>query len=243
MQLVEYENGDGKFLLYPNDAISMHLMRGDAWEPHFKTIVSSLLPKNLLAIDCGANFGYNSVIMGRMMTEGKLVCFEPQKTIYEQLIKNLLLNKITNFECHQKCLGDRSRTGVSLNPVDYSSSWVNIGDTSVGSGGESVDMISIDELNLGIVGFIKLDVQGYELFVLSGAVETIRRDMPTIFIELEPHQLQKFNIDVGSVLSYLKELGYTIFNIDCGNYKDDYICVKDKASIHDLMDKLILREV
>lgn len=242
--MIEYENIDGKFLLYQNDAISMHLMRGDLWEPHFKTIVSYIMPRNLNVLDCGANFGYNSVVMGKLLnSDSKLICFEPQRKIWEQLKLNLNKNEIRNYEAYCKCLSEKSNKVVHLNQVDYNQSWVNIGDTSIGSGGEETTTIAIDDLNLQNVGFIKIDVQGYELFVIRGAINTIKRCNPIIFVELESHQLVKFGCTKEDVVGLLKELGYLIFNIKTAYYNDDYLCVKDIDQIKNLNNKLFLTGV
>jgi FkbM family methyltransferase len=200
MKLIEYKNEDGTFLLYPNDAISQDLLRGNIWERHFKIIVETIMPKDRDALDCGANFGYNAIVMGKNLNEkAKLICFEPQSLVFEQLIQNLKLNDIKNVECYKNCLDSISNKSVSLNFVDYSSSWVNIGDTSVGAGGEECTTIAIDDMNLTDVGFMKIDVQGYELNVLKGAERTITEHNPIVFIELEEHQLVKFNLKINDV--------------------------------------------
>jgi FkbM family methyltransferase len=244
MNLIKYENKDGIFYLFPNDAISQHMMRGDCWEEHFRVVVESLLNRNSISIDCGANFGYNSVVMGKLLdSDGKLICFEPQKLVYDQLVKNLNANGIMNCDTYCRCVGERSGDVVQLNQVDYNASWVNIGDTSVGFGGETTETISIDDLNLPSVGFIKIDVQGYELHVLRGARKTLEKNLPPIFIELEAHQLIKFGFTVNDVVSFLKTLGYFVFQIVLPSYKDDYICVRDPKSIEKLALSLVLKEV
>ena len=87
-----FENEDGKFLILPNDAIAGHLKSGRTWEPHFKE-VTRLINEGDYVLDCGANFGYNSVLMGnRISNTGVLYAFEPQRIIYQQINANLILN-------------------------------------------------------------------------------------------------------------------------------------------------------
>lgn len=243
MDLQIFKTRVGEFYMYPNDAISQHIMSGRDWEKHFETIVTELMPKDSISIDCGANFGYNSVMMGKTLERGKLICFEPQTKIVQQLAINLKLNGISNYEIYCNCVGESSHKKMFLNPVDYNASWVNIGDTSVGVGGEECESISIDDLSLDNVGFMKLDVQGYEMYVLRGALNTIAKCNPIIFVELEQHQLVKFGFTVADVVAFLKTLKYSVYRIHTATYSDDYICVVDDANISSLLKTLTLEKM
>ncbi|OEV02624.1 FkbM family methyltransferase [Streptomyces oceani] len=67
-----------------------------------------------------------------------------------------------------------------------------------------VPCLPLDELSLAGVSLLKVDVDGSELAVLRGAEDTIRRERPALFIELEV-RIQP----LGPVLSLLREHGYT----------------------------------
>ena len=62
-----FENEDGKFIIFPNDAIAQHIKSGKSWEPHFKIIIEHFISPGDTVIDCGANFGYNAVLMGKQI--------------------------------------------------------------------------------------------------------------------------------------------------------------------------------
>ncbi|MGC5013240.1 FkbM family methyltransferase [Streptosporangium sp. DT93] len=67
-----------------------------------------------------------------------------------------------------------------------------------------VPAVTVDELDLKDVRFMKIDVEGHELAALLGAERTVRRDRPVLLIELETrHQ------DIGLVVDRLAEWGYT----------------------------------
>ncbi|MEU4404683.1 FkbM family methyltransferase [Streptosporangium sp. NPDC023963] len=67
-----------------------------------------------------------------------------------------------------------------------------------------VPTVTIDELDLRDVRFIKVDVEGHELAALRGAERTVRRDRPVLLVELETrHQ------DIELVVDQLAEWGYT----------------------------------
>jgi len=227
-ELSKISTKHGIFFVYPNDAIAQHIIKNGSWEEHFISTVKNLVKKDDWVIDCGANFGYNSVILGKIIGEhGKLFCFEPQKIIYEQLIKNLDLNGIKNYEAYNNAIDVISEKVVNLNPVNYESSWVNIGDTGIGVGGEKTKTMSLDDLNFERVDFIKLDIQGYELYAMMGGEKTLRKHVPHIFIEIENHQLKRYNLNSDDILNFLKKLNYNIFRIITPSYRDDCICIHE----------------
>ncbi|MHC3472130.1 FkbM family methyltransferase [Streptomyces sp. 7R007] len=66
-----------------------------------------------------------------------------------------------------------------------------------------VRCVTLDELGLRDVGFVKIDVDGSELAVLRGATGLLTRDRPALFVELET-RIQP----VAPVVSHLSLLGY-----------------------------------
>jgi FkbM family methyltransferase len=217
-----FYNEDGNFIVFPNDAIAQHLISGKPWEPHFKTVVQHLVKEGDTVIDCGANFGYNSVIMGKQIGDtGKLFAFEPQRIVNQQLNGNLILNNIYNATVIHAALGNKQGL-TTMSPVPYDRDWVNIGDTSVGEGGDEVQVVTLDMID-SQPNFIKMDVQGYELFALQGGEQTLKNHTPDIFIEIEEHQLAKFDITKEQLVDYIKSFGYRMFRID-NEYPCDHIC-------------------
>jgi FkbM family methyltransferase len=69
----------------------------------------------------------------------------------------------------------------------------------------SVDCVTIDSLDPGKIGFIKIDVEGHELAVLEGARALLARDAPTLLIEAEDRHRPDA---VASVRRFLADLDY-----------------------------------
>jgi FkbM family methyltransferase len=239
-----FSNPDGNFIIFPNDAIAQHIKSGKPWEPHFKLVIEQFISPGDTVLDCGANFGYNAVLMGkRLNNKGSLIAFEPQRIIYQQLNSNLILNNIFNALTYQIALGDGIQSSTTMSPVNYESPWVNIGDTSIGDGGEEVNIYKLDDFEFDQVNFIKMDVQGYELFALEGAKELLSTHLPNLFIEIEDHQLIKFNISPTQLIDYIKSFGYRVFKIN-NEYPCDHICtVNDIDKIETLKNVLPLIEI
>jgi FkbM family methyltransferase len=82
--------------------------------------------------------------------------------------------------------------------------------------GIEVPMDKLDDVYHGKAGFIKIDVEGHEQAVLDGAVETIKRCMPRMLVEID-ERLSPGGIE--RARQFFTELGYRGFFIHNGNLK------------------------
>lgn len=232
MNNVIIDHKDGKFLLFPQDFISKVMMglKSDysdlTHEPHFREIIKLINDEDVV-IDGGANLGYNSVLMAKKCSRGKVFSFEPQRIIFQQLNTNIMLNNIYNANTYNLAIAEISGKNLQMMPINYELDDINIGGYSIGYGGEEVKTIKIDDLNLSRLDFIKLDVQGYEIFAIEGGIETIKKYKPYIFVEIENDQLIKFGKSPDDLVSLIKSLGYQIYKINLDfplGAKYDHIC-------------------
>jgi len=67
-----------------------------------------------------------------------------------------------------------------------------------------VNVTTIDSYNFDKIDFIKIDTEGHELYVLEGAINTIEKYKPNIFIEVHPKELKKEK----NAYNFLCDLGY-----------------------------------
>ncbi len=63
----------------------------------------------------------------------------------------------------------------------------------------------LDSFDFSNVGFIKIDVEGHEASVIAGATETLRRERPTLLVEI--NQLHHRG-DIRDVFEQVMALGY-----------------------------------
>lgn len=75
--------------------------------------------------------------------------------------------------------------------------------------GDSIPVITIDSLCLPEVNYMKIDVEGDELDVLAGAMNTIYRCKPVICIESNPSTLCRKNLTPKDLVQAIHSLGYT----------------------------------
>lgn len=74
---------------------------------------------------------------------------------------------------------------------------------------------ALDDIDLGDVGFIKIDVEGHEADVLEGAAATIRANRPVLMIE---NEVAHVGDRIGGVFEALTALDYTVLGL-----KDDVL--------------------
>ena len=188
-------------------------------------------------LDIGGHVGSHSVAYAKINDTTKIYTFEPQKRLYKLLKNNIFRNNIKNIETFNVCLGNKiCKTNMATEIVDLKESWTintneltNLGGLSLGSDGEEVDMITIDSMNLDGCDFIKIDVEGFEMIVLLGGEETIKKFKPVIFFEMNHKKIDeslysKYDIKIyKNPMEILKEFGYKDFyNLGDSNYIAKY---------------------
>lgn len=84
--------------------------------------------------------------------------------------------------------------GAAPGRVDLVTEPTSSGDTRVKrlADDAGVELRTLDSFDLPIVDFLKIDCEGYEVFVLEGARETVARCRPTIIVEQKPGHAQRF---------------------------------------------------
>jgi hypothetical protein len=104
-------------------------------------------------------------------------------------------------DCRNHALGD-VETSLQMPAVDYSKRG-NFGGLGIGMGtGLRVKVLTLDSLAFENVSVMKVDVEGFEENVLRGAVDTIRRCRPLIYLEADRNE------KLDSLARFLDSLGY-----------------------------------
>jgi FkbM family methyltransferase len=148
------------------------------------------------AIDAGAHCGLWTVQLAQYFE--RVEAFEPLQRHIECWKKNASW-KLTNH-LHEVALGEKdSSCGMHLVERMSARSHVN--------GGSEYKMNRLDDYEFENVDFIKVDVEGYELFVLKGAEQTLLKYKPCVVVEQKPHHGGKYGLSDTAAVDYLKSLG------------------------------------
>jgi FkbM family methyltransferase len=165
-----------------------------------------------VAVDAGANCGIVSRKLA--MHFGRVLAFEPAPDTFEALEYNSR-QQITNIEVFQGALGETCGfVGIDKSPTK------NTGSRQVDPEGSDIPMWTLDSFELETCGLIKLDVQGYELAVLKGGIQTLQRCRPVLIVEVEDTaKLPRVFVNPQKAIGFLLKHGYK----EVGRIGHDYI--------------------
>jgi FkbM family methyltransferase len=145
-----------------------------------------LLRPGMVVLDVGANVGtFAAVASRRVGSGGRVISVEPVTTNLECLSRTIEANGLANVEVLERAIGDENGTLEIFVSPTYSgrhSAVIKAGKPhSVRVRQSTVDAL-VAELRLEAIDFLKIDIEGYEVHALRGAVETIKRFRPIVAI-------------------------------------------------------------
>jgi FkbM family methyltransferase len=173
----------------------------------------------VVAIDCGANVGVHTIEWAQYMHGwGEVISFEAQERIFYALAGNITVNNCFNARALWAAVGaHRGEIRVPVPnyfiPSSFGSLEINKKDSTEYIG-QAIDysnektqltqMMSIDDLALSRLDFIKIDIEGMEMDALQGAQISIEKFKPQLIIE-------KIKSNEDEIRSFLTLRGYNIY--------------------------------
>lgn len=158
------------------------------------------------AVDGGANSGGWSDEM-RLMFE-RVHAFEPAPDQCEKMRKRFRsaseVGPGSNVTIHEAALLDRSGLCTLHHPPKRSASTAAfVRATPDGT----IRAVALDDLGLGRVGLLKLDLEGAEYLALQGARRTIKRCRPVLIVEVCKHG-KRYGIRAEQTIALIEGMGY-----------------------------------
>jgi FkbM family methyltransferase len=174
---------------------------------HEDEIVEQFSPKiGDIVIDVGAAFGFYTILASkRVGQQGKVVAIEPQPDSFEMLNRNIRLNKLTNTRTLNYAVSSKKAT------LKLYSTYSVIQERARQSLQSYIEVRAdtLDNLlrhvGIDLVNWIKIDVEGAEYEVLTGAKEILSANKP-ISILVEIHGKDTY----GPVIELLKSNNFNI---------------------------------
>lgn len=196
-----------------DDTIGLSLKQYGEWAESEIFLLSHCLKRGGTVLDIGANVGTHSLAFSRIVgPEGRVIAIDAQHRVFQLLCMNMLINQRINVDCLNVLMGSTTLVDkIALTEVDKVT---NFGAVSFCEGGDGrnlhnrqapIAMVTVDSLALDRCDLIKLDVEGMELDVFSGAKATITRHSPVIYFE------QVADRNFKEIWQFFHEMNYALF--------------------------------
>lgn len=182
-----------------------------------RRVLYSLIKEDAVCFDVGANIGETTLNFARLAPKGKVFSFEPVPFLFRRLKTNVELNSFPNIILNNLAASDKEEELFFEVPDNNNSSGISL-NKERSAQSETVNSTTIDSYvasnNIQRIDFFKIDVEGFENFVITGAINTLKKFKPVLFIEVDHKNLQKNNSSEKELLLKLQELGYSLYRID-----------------------------
>lgn len=188
--ILSVETRHGPLFIYDNDKpIADGLKLYGEWAGIETEFLQQFIPDNGAIIDAGCHVGLHSAAFADGRPKLTIHAFEPQPELQELATLNMEAvhrRSGATLVLHPVALGNTQ--GQAYMPrLDFSRP-TNAGANQLAHApmrnGITVQVTTLDALELPPVSFIKLDLEGYEGAALEGAHKLLDRDRPVLFCEI-----------------------------------------------------------
>jgi FkbM family methyltransferase len=211
-----------RFHLYLSNDLSKQLYIAGCFEPNEFAFLDRVLAPDMTFIDVGANDGLFTLFAGRRVgPAGHVWSFEPSQREFIRLRRNMQLNDLGNVRTFQLALAHcHGQAEMKIADDEHS------GQNTLGAFAYPIDLVRresvttcrLDDLvqqdYLRQIDIIKLDVEGAELSVLTGAAGVLREQRPLLLMEVNDNALRLQGTSAPALVDFLQSHDYEIHGFD-----------------------------
>lgn len=217
-----YDTPTGKYYLpafLKKDVVANSIKRGLIFDHEIIELAKKYITAKSVFLDIGANYGQMSIILSKYLESiggGKVYSFEAEPYVGSILKKNVLANNCGNIEIVLGAVHNKNGNKVVFPEPDFKrfDSYGAYGVAPFASKGRMVETVTIDSLNISDnISFIKVDIQGSDLFALQGAKETILKNKPVIVFEFEEQFQDEFKTCFNDYVEFVRSINYKFIKV------------------------------
>lgn len=197
-------------------AAPIEILNFNSYEKIEADLIFSLIEPHMVFFDVGANIGWYSLNVAMKDSTIKVYAFEPIPDTYQLLKKNVMLNNVKNINLFNIGFSDKNES-LTFYCAPFSSASASA--RNITEHPESKQIISQAEkmddfftkYDLEKLDFVKCDVEGAELLVYRGGLETLKKYHPIVFTEMLRKWSKKFGYNPNDIIELFTDLGYRCF--------------------------------
>jgi FkbM family methyltransferase len=215
------------------------LLNFDGYEPEDSRMLFRLMADlagtgPFTFLDIGANVGWYALSVALRFPAAAVHAFEPVPSTFLNLQKNLAVNGLANVRAHNLGFMDEAgQVAFYFDPgISGRTSTRNVADDPAALP-VACAVTRLDDLVQaeGIApDVLKVDVEGAELAVFRGGLETLRRHRPLVFTEMLRKWAARFGYHPDAILGLFAELGYRCFFVQDGRLAELERMTEDVAA-------------
>jgi FkbM family methyltransferase len=215
VQLVRFNETARAFVDLVHGNLRTVMINGQ-YDRHYFEIAGSFLSASSHYFDVGANVGLCSFGLMPLRKGVEYHLFEANPELWPVLRRSAEHHRAERVHLVEAALGARENERVF---VDADNPDRDIGQGFISDHGQvSTKMTTLDayvgRAGVSRVDFMKMDIEGYEIFAIEGADRAIEAGrLPVVYFELKKPLLVRFGKTVYDVLDAFKMRGYRLFHI------------------------------
>jgi len=209
--------GSKMYLNFLDKGLSKQLFMHGYREPEFTRIIKNELKDGMRVVEIGANIGYYALIEAQIVGDtGRIYAIEPSPSNFQLLERNIDLNLYRNrVKTYDIAISNKNGKGKL-----YTSDYHNCSSMFKRRGGNILDGIcecvdvktsTLDNFikDKKPIDFIRMDIEGYEYFVIQGMKKTLHDNNPyKIFMEVHPPLIREMGYKTETMLQIFLDAGF-----------------------------------
>jgi len=190
-------------------------------------------------VDVGANIGTIALTAAALVgSTGRVIAIEPHPRIFQYLTAQRTLNHATKLEIVQSAVGDHQGS------VHFSNRGADVMNSVTDDGTLTVPLDTLDHLlapfQIDHVDFLKIDVEGFEKAVLSGAQQTLALTN-ALYIETLEEGLAHYGSSKQEICQLLRDHGFRLYHLN--RTLSDVFALRSPEAVADRTAALVIEEI
>lgn len=223
-QSLKFELEDNLFINLYQDSLLAKLIYGGAFELEEISYLKNVLKAGDTFVDIGTNIGLFTLYASKRVGEnGKVISFEPSPKTFSRFNENVELNNLHNVSLNQIGLSDKEgelTLNISGNGMD---AWETFA-PDLNNKFQNKTSVPVSALDLRLqsedkskISLVKIDVEGWEKFVLLGGEKFFKEYSPIVMMEFTEVNTSAAGYEVTQLYDIMNDWGYKWYAIKNGN--------------------------